>query len=192
MLRHSLVLHHGPALAFVAVALLAASPLAQAAQTSPPAAVSAPAASAQAAPASASAAMKAAAPAILDDDPSALLGLSLGESFTRFGPPSSVRALRGDESWQDDVAFVYASGYTLFMYGDRIWQLRLTKPYAGSIFGLFLGDGADKVLSILGQPYENGPGYMIYRMPYKSYPVRLRLALQDERIVDAYLFRADF
>jgi hypothetical protein len=174
MLRLPFVRHREPALAFLAAALLAASPLAQAAQSPPSAA---PAASAQ---------------AILDDDPSALLGFSLGESFARFGPPSSVRALRGDESWQDDVAFVYASGYTLFMYGDRIWQLRFTKPYAGSIFGLFLGDGADKVLSVLGQPYENGPGYMIYRMPYKSYPVRLRLALQDERIVDAYLFRADF
>jgi len=129
---------------------------------------------------------------ILDDDPSALLGLSLVDSFARFGAPSSVYALRGDESWQDDVAFVYGTGYTLFMYGDRLWQLRFTKPYAGSIFGIFIGDASDKALSILGQPYENGPGYLVYRMPFKSYPVRLRLALQDDRIVDAYLFRADF
>jgi hypothetical protein len=133
-----------------------------------------------------------AAQAILDDDPSALLGLSLVDSFARFGAPASVYALRGDESWQDDVAFVYGTGYTLFMYGDRLWQLRFTKPYAGSIFGIFIGDAADKALSILGQPYENGPGYLVYRMPFKSYPVRLRLALQDDRIVDAYLFRADF
>jgi hypothetical protein len=134
----------------------------------------------------------AAAPAILDDDPAALLGLGLGESFARFGAPSSVFALRGEAPWQDDVAFVYGTGYTLFVYGDRLWQLRFTKPYAGSIYGLFLGDASDKALSILGQPYENGPGFLVYRMPYKSYPVRLRLALQDDRIVDAYLFRADF
>jgi len=150
-----------------------------------------PGASASPVPA-AKAAAQTSAPPILDDDPSGLLGLSLGESFARFGPPSSVNALRGDESWQDDVAFVYGAGYTLFMYGDRLWQIRLAKPYVGSIFGLFIGDGADKALSILGQPYENGPGYLVYRLPYKSYPVRLRLALQDERIVDAYLFRADF
>jgi hypothetical protein len=29
-------------------------------------------------------------------------------------------------------------------------------------------------------------------MPYKSYPVKLRLVLQDDRIIDAYLYRADF
>jgi hypothetical protein len=131
-------------------------------------------------------------PAILDDDPAALLGLQLGESFARFGPPSSVYALRGDAAWQDDVAFVYQPGYTLLLFGDRLWQLRFAKPYSGSIYGLFLGDTADKALSLLGQPYESGPGFLVYRMPWKSYPVRLRLALQDDRVADAYLYRADF
>ena len=132
------------------------------------------------------------APAILSDDPASLLGLDLGESFSRFGPPASAFAIRGDEAWQDDVAFAYSAGYTLFIYGDRLWQLRFTKPYSGSIYGLFLGDASDKALSILGQPYESGAAYLLYRMPFKSYPVRLRLVLQDDRIVDAYLYRADF
>ena len=134
----------------------------------------------------------ASAPAILEDDPSALLGMGIGESIARLGAPSSVFALRGDAAWQDDVAFVYGTGYTLFMYRDRLWQIRFTKSYVGSIYGLFLGDGSDKALSVLGQPYESGLGFLVFRMPFKSYPVRLRLALQDEKIVDAYLFRADF
>jgi hypothetical protein len=132
------------------------------------------------------------APSILDDDPSSLLGLALDQSFARFGPPASVRAVRGDEAWQDDVAFVYLPGYSLFIFGDKLWQIRLAKPYQGSIFGLFIGDPSDKALSILGQPYESGSGYLVYRMPYKSYPVKLRLVIQDERVVDAYLYRADF
>jgi hypothetical protein len=132
------------------------------------------------------------APTLLDDDPAAFLGLSLAETFARFGAPASVMALRGDAAWQDDVAFVYETGYTLFMFGNRLWQLRFTKPYLGSIYGIFLGDDADKAISTLGQPYENGSGFLVFRMPYKSYPVRLRLALQGDRIVDAYLFRADF
>lgn len=131
-------------------------------------------------------------PAILDDDPSSLLGLSLGDALSRFGPPASVGAVRGEAAWQDDVAFLYGSGYTLFLYGDRVWQLRLTKPYVGSIYGLFLGDGSDKAVSVLGQPYESGPSFLLYRMPYKSYPVRLRLALLEDRIAEAYLYRADF
>jgi hypothetical protein len=130
--------------------------------------------------------------AILSDDPSDLLGLGLGESFSRFGAPASVAAIRGDEAWQDDVAFAYPAGYSLFLYGDRLWQLRFTKPYSGSLYGLFLGDDSDKALSILGQPYESGADYLLYRMPFKSYPVRLRLVLLDGRIADAYLYRADF
>jgi len=144
------------------------------------------------APAASSAQAQASAVAILDDDASPLLGLAFGDCLARFGSPSSVSAVRGDSAWQDDVAFVYEAGYSLFIYGDRLWQLRFAKPYAGSIFGLFLGDGSDKALSILGQPYESGPDYLVYRMPYKSYPVRLRLVLQEGRIADAYLYRADF
>lgn len=132
------------------------------------------------------------APPILDDDPAALLGLGLADSWSRFGAPASVNAVRGDAAWQDDVAFLYDAGYTLFIYGDRVWQVRFTKPYAGSIYGLFLGDGSDKALSALGRPYESGPSFLLYRMPYKSYPVRLRLALQEDRIAEVYLYRADF
>jgi hypothetical protein len=135
--------------------------------------------------------LSAEAPALLDDDPSAMLGLTIADAFSRLGAPSSVAAVRGGEAWQDDVAFIYAAGYTLFMYGDRLWQLRLAAPYAGSIYGLFLGDSADKACSLLGQPFESGPGFLEYRMPGKSFPVRLRLVLGEGRVADAYLYRAD-
>jgi len=131
------------------------------------------------------------APPVLDDDPSALLGLTLEGVFSRLGAPSSVAAARGSEAWQDDVAFIYSAGYTLFLYGDRLWQLRFMPPYAGSICGLFLGDSADKACSILGQPFESGPDFLLYRMPYKAFPVRLRLGLSEGRVADAYLYRAD-
>ena len=128
---------------------------------------------------------------VLDDDPSALLGLTLAESLSRLGPPSSVAAVRGDEAWQDDVAFLYAAGYTLFWYGDRLWQLRFAAPYAGSFYGLFLGDPAEKACSLLGQPYASGPDFLLYRMPGKAFPVRLRLVLSEGRVAAAYVYRAD-
>jgi len=133
----------------------------------------------------------AAAPPVLDDDPSGLLGLTLDAVYTKLGPPSSVAALRGDEAWQDDVAFLYTEGYTLVVYENRVWQIRFTRPYAGSIFGLFLGDSADKACSILGQPFETGTNYLVFRMPYKAFPVRLRLCLAEGSIVDAYVYRSD-
>jgi hypothetical protein len=135
--------------------------------------------------------LQAEAPPLLDDDPSALLGLTLADALSRLGSPASVAAVRGGEAWQDDVAFIYATGYTLFWYGGRLWQIRFAAPYAGSILGLFLGDSADKACSLLGQPYESGPDYLLYRMPYKAFPVRLRLILSEGRVADAYLYRAD-
>lgn len=128
----------------------------------------------------------------IDDDPAPLLGLSLADSLGRFGSPESVYAVRGAEAWQDDVAFRYAPGYTLFIYGDKLWQLRFASPYAGSVYGLFLGDSADKAYSLLGEPYERSDVTLVYRMPYRGYPVQLRLDLRERAIVDIYVYRADF
>jgi hypothetical protein len=131
-------------------------------------------------------------PPFLDDDPAPLLGLSLAESFERYGTPVSVFPVRGEETWQDDVAFLYQPGYTFFLYGDRLWQLRFAAPYSGSVYGLFLGDGVDKICSLLGEPYERGEVFLVYRMPYRDYPVRLRLELSDGKLSDIYVYRADF
>jgi len=132
------------------------------------------------------------APILLDDDPAPLLGLGLAEAVSLYGPPASVFAVRGEEAWQDDVAFRYAPGYTLFLYGDRLWQLRFAAPYAGSVYGLFVGDAADKACSLLGEPYERGNDFLVYRMPYRGYPVCLRLDLANGRLSDIYVYRADF
>ena len=131
-------------------------------------------------------------PTILADDPAPLLGCTVADAITRFGAPDSVYAVRGPESWQDDVAFAYASGFTFFLYGDRLWQVRLTPPYGGSIYGIFLGDASGKVLSSLGQPYERQGDALVYRMPYKGYPVELKLVFDKDSLVDVYLYRADF
>ncbi len=130
-------------------------------------------------------------PAILDDDPSGLLGMTPVEAIARLGPPPSVYSARGDEPWQDDVAFSYPEGYTLFLCGDRVWQLRLSTPYSGSILGLFLGDSADKACALMGQPFESGPDFIEFRLQRDAFPVRLLLALAEGRVVDAYLYRSD-
>ncbi len=131
-------------------------------------------------------------PPLLEDDPAPLLGLAVAEAIERYGAPESVYAVRGGEAWQDDVAFRYRQGYTLFMFGDRLWQLRFVQPYAGSVYGLFVGDSADKAYSLLGEPYERGEATLVYRMPYRGYPVRLRLDLSDGKLSDIYVYRADF
>lgn len=129
---------------------------------------------------------------ILPDDPAPLLGLGLAESYLRLGAPASVAAFRGVEAWQDDVVFSFGSGYSLFWFGDRLWQIRFTPGYGGSVYGLFLGDGKDKVYSLLGAPFYEAEGSLVYRLPYRGYPVRLRVVVAEGRVADLYLYRADF
>jgi hypothetical protein len=132
------------------------------------------------------------APSCLPDDSAAFLGLGLASAMERCGTPASVGVLRGEEAWQDDVVFSYSAGYSLFLVGDKLWQIRFGKGYAGSIYGLFIGDSPEKVYSILGTPYYQGEGALVYRLPYKSYPVRLRLVVTEGVVSDFYLYRADF
>lgn len=176
--------------------LLLAPPL-QAEASSPPAAAAASPATAgpvpgAASPGSAQGAAPSSPSSILPDDPAPLLGLGLAESYARLGAPASVAAFRGAEAWQDDVVFSFGSGYSLFWFGDRLWQIRFGPGYPGTVYGLFLGDGADKVYSLLGAPFFEAEGSLVYRLPYRGYPVRLRVVVAEGRVADLYLYRADF
>lgn len=155
---------------------------------SAPAALSTPASTTPSSTASASQA----ASAYLPDDSASFLGLGLSSALERCGTPASVGVVRGEEAWQDDVVFSYSAGYSLFWVGDRLWQIRFGKGYAGSVYGLFIGDKPEKVYSILGTPYYQGDGALVYRLPYRSYPVRLRLVVTEGAVSDFYLYRADF
>ncbi|MDR0876806.1 MAG: hypothetical protein LBN21_02045, partial [Treponema sp.] len=57
-----------------------------------------------------------------ETDLSELIGLTLAEVLDRFGAPESVYAVRGVETWQDDVVFMYPDR-DLYIYKDRVWQL---------------------------------------------------------------------
>lgn len=132
------------------------------------------------------------APVIILDDPAPLLGMTLGEAWARFGPPVKVAALRGDSPWQDDVAFVYSSGYALSWAGDRLWQIHFSQGYAGSVYGIFLGDGAEKLVSTLGTPYFSSETSLVFRLAWKGFPVRLRASLSQAKVSDLFVYRADF
>ncbi len=128
----------------------------------------------------------------LPDDPSALLGYGLAQALAERGPPSAVSVFRGPEPWQDDVVFQYEGGYSFFWFENHLWQIRFVAGYPGSVLGLFVGDGADKVVSLMGQPYHSGADSLQFRLPWKGYPVQLRVMLREDRVSEMYIFRADF
>jgi hypothetical protein len=132
------------------------------------------------------------APRILENDPSTLLGLDLDTAFTRFGPPTSVSVVRGQEPWQDDAVVEFSGGYSFFWFRDRIWQVRFGKTYAGSIHGLFMGDTQEKALSLLGPADYSFSDSIAYDLKSASFPVRARFYFTDGKLRDAYIYRSDF
>lgn len=126
------------------------------------------------------------------EDPSLLLGAELGQALERFGLPESMYPVRGSEAWQDDVVFQYPSGFSLFWFSGRVWQVRLSQAYAGPAFGVYLGDAPDKIVSLLGPPYLSEEGGYVFNLPGRNFPVRMRVYVKDGKAADIYVYRADF
>jgi hypothetical protein len=120
-------------------------------------------------------------------DPASLIGLTLEEMLSRFGPPQSVYALRGLEEWQDDVVFVYAQG-DFYVYKDRIWQLGLDAAW-----DIKLGDPRGLVTLVLGEEGQNFGDYSIFALPGRAWPLALRVNFDDSGMVSAiFVYRPDF
>jgi hypothetical protein len=133
-------------------------------------------------------------PAIaLPEDPATLLGLSPAEAIARFGPPTAVFAVRGEEAWQDDVVFDYGGGFSLFLFRDRVWQVRIAEPYALPVFGFTVGATPERAASSLGSPSLALEGSYEWVLPGEAWPVRLRgLVDPGGAIREVYVYRADF
>ncbi len=126
------------------------------------------------------------------DDPSALLGAGPTESIAARGPPVSVSALRGSEPWQDDVVFSYSDGSRLHLFDNHLWQIVVSLGYQGSILGVFIGDEPSKVISLLGEPFIASGDAMVWRLPWRGYPVMMRMIAKESKVVEIAIFRADF
>lgn len=129
---------------------------------------------------------------LLPDDPTPILDLTLDEAWIQLGPPRRILSVRGNEPWQDDVAFDYGEGLSVYWYRDRIWQIRLSEGYGASCFGFFLGDPSDKAFSLLGTPDRNEADILEWRLPFRGYPAKLRILTRDGSILEAYVYRSDY
>jgi hypothetical protein len=129
--------------------------------------------------------------AVPDPDLPALVGLTLSEALERLGAPEEVFAARGAEAWEDDVVFYYPRHLYLFWYQNRVWQARLDARYEGRFLALSMGLSRAEVVAALGAPMRELPDSLVYQLEDRGYPVRLRLYFEEDRLVDAYCFRAD-
>lgn len=120
-------------------------------------------------------------------DPSWLVGATLQSIITQFGSPLAVYAVRGEEPWQDDVVFSY-DGIDLYWYQNRVWQVAVPEGY-----GIKKGDPKDTVLALLGEPLIQQETFLVFRLPSRGWPLRLRVHFSDTDTVDGlYVYRPDF
>jgi uncharacterized membrane protein len=125
--------------------------------------------------------------------PSVILGMSPGEAIERLGAPQRVFAVRGSEAWQDDVVFDYGEGLSLFLFADRVWQVRIAEPYPLPVLGFVLGGNMGDMSRALGSPAAMMQGDPEWMLTGEAWPVRLRaLPGEDGSIRELYVYRADF
>jgi hypothetical protein len=116
-----------------------------------------------------------------------LVGMRLTEVFATFGAPDTVLAVRGVESWQDDVVFVYRD-FDLYLYRDRVWQAALR-----TACGIMPGDSKQVILLSLGEQAESTASSVSYQVSGRPWPLGLRFTLNERGAVSAiYLYRMDF
>lgn len=126
-------------------------------------------------------------------DPLRFLGHTPAEVVGELGAPLRVYAVRGAEPWQDDVVFEYSSGLSLFLFGDRVWQVRVSGPLASGVRGALPGMTVDAVSSLLGDRGTDSEGYREWSLNGQAWPLRLRaLTGEDGLVTELYAYRADF
>jgi hypothetical protein len=121
------------------------------------------------------------------NDPASYVGFTLEMLFAELGMPTSVHAVRGMEIWQDDVVFVYPA-IEIYLFKDRVWQIC---PI--SVYDMKIGDAIDHVKTTMGEPIVSTDQYLLYRLPSQSWPMMLRINLnQEEKAASFFIYRSDF
>lgn len=130
---------------------------------------------------------------LVPDDPATLLGLSPAQVLARFGAPARVFAVRGEEAWQDDVVFDYGGGFSLFLFMDHVWQVRLAEPFSRPVLGFSIGATPERVVAALGSPVATTTNGYEWVLPGAAWPERLRgIVDASGSIRELYIYRADF
>ena len=130
---------------------------------------------------------------------SRLLGFTPTEVFDVFGAPAEVYSLRNSEPGFDNVVFFYDSFLYVYLYENRVWQVRVDERHVFD--GPFeFGMRKDDFTDVFGDPIlENdeelgGIAYhsLIYQWYPGTWPVRLRAVFVEHELMDLYFYRGDF
>ncbi|MEJ2664138.1 MAG: hypothetical protein P8107_08875 [Spirochaetia bacterium] len=120
------------------------------------------------------------------------LGMDLQSAYKEFGTPREVFCYRGDKADEDNVVFYYDDHIYLFWFENRVWTVRFDERYEKEFMGVKMGVAKEQVLEVLGSKYEEADGSLVFYLPDRGFPVRLRLFFRKNKLYDAYLYRGDY
>jgi len=113
--------------------------------------------------------------------------MKVAELVERFGAPSAVFAVRGNEVWQDDVVFQYA-GADFYIVKDRIWQVKLA-----AALGINSGDQKQVAALVLGAKAQDRGDHLLMPVSGKDWPLMFRVNINSAgRVAAIYIYRPDF
>ena len=137
-----------------------------------------------------------------NDEQYALIGITLEELIDRFGPPRTVAAARGTETWQDDVVFQY-TGVDFYIYINRVWQIQFTTTH-----GISHGNRKTAVLQTLGfyafsaasgisgGEAEDKGDHILMPVTSRDWPLMLRVNFNSDdttgQVTAIFIYRLDF
>ena len=129
-------------------------------------------------------------------EPLSILGNEIENIFESEILPSAIYPNRGIESDEDNVVFYYSNGFYLFLFDNRVWQIRFDQTFKEEILKIKMGILRSEILSEKLDagliPISTGEDFVTFEIIDSPYPVRMKLYFTDDKLDDLYIYRADF
>jgi len=119
--------------------------------------------------------------------PLELIGLTIDELLSDFGPPAAVYPVRGIREWQDDVVFEYED-LDFYIFRNRVWQVSVKKAN-----GIAVGDPKKTVELVHGDKARDKGAFFIVEIPNLPWETAFRYDIDSNGKVSAiFLYRMDY
>jgi len=129
-------------------------------------------------------------------EPQSLLGMTIENLFEADVVPLDISPQRGVEADEDNVLFFYGEGFSLFLFKNRVWQVRYDKRSSLLPEGLLMEETRDSVLARFLEedlvPLSTGGDYITFQLRDTPWPIRMTLYFDEDKLDDVYVYRADF
>lgn len=129
-------------------------------------------------------------------DGESFLGLTIENLFQAQAVPLDIRPQRGVEEDEDNVVFFYGSGFSLFLFKNRVWQVRYDRRATLLPYDLTIGESRRSILSRFLErelvPLVSGDDYVTFQLRDSPWPIRMSLYFDSDSLDDLYIYRSDF